>query len=86
MKATAAAAGIAGPSCPVNRVMDTLLMNHIMYVESVNMLPIVKDQFLYTYMCNTVGFLLMSRVFLIVLRPALRNAPTQTYGRLWSTL
>ena len=43
MKATtAAAAGIAGPSCPVNRVMDTLLMNHIMYVESVSMLPIVK--------------------------------------------
>ena len=42
MDATAAAAGIAGPSYPVNRVMDTLLMNHIMYVESVNMLPIVK--------------------------------------------
>ena len=29
MDATAAAAGIAGPSYPVNRVMDTLLMNHI---------------------------------------------------------
>jgi len=46
---------------------------------------LVHHVHIHVHVQYTVGFLLMSRVFLSVLRLDLKDAPTQTYGRLWST-